>query len=414
MGGSFFIRPGDRSGRDAMNDALRHLLQAYFFQGLSRDIVTAVAEVCHESTYAAGDLIFREGVRGDRLYIVMNGEVQVWKNHGSDEASLLSTCGPGRFFGEMALVDELPRSATAVAVQTSDLLYLARDDFRGLVHRYPDLAMSIMRSLSAIVRESNDSFVADLNYRNEQLERAYRELADAQRELISRERLSNLGKMSNMILHDIRNPVSVLRGYAAMLVRVADDPERVREFASRVATEAERLNHLAGELLDYSRGEIRLDMSVVAPSQIVSAALQYVGDRAHGSDVDVVTSILDDAPVVLDYQRMVRAVINLLDNAWRACAEGGRITVSVERHGEELILTVDDTGIGMSEDVSAHIFEPFFSRSGPGGTGLGMVVVRSIVEAHGGTLDVSSAPGRGTTVVVRMPIRIGSEPRRGA
>ena len=384
-------------------DVLRH---AYFFRNLEPPVVEAVAGQCHTARYTAGEVIFHEGEQGDRLFIVLAGEVEVWKHHGAVDANLLSRYRTGRFFGEMALVDELPRSATSVAATDSELLYLRRTDFLDLVGRFPELAVSIMRSLSAIVRESNDSFVADLHHRNQELEEAYRRLEQAQRDLLANERLSNLGKMSNMILHDIRNPVAVLKGYSEALFSFAEEPDRVRDTARRIATEAERLGHLSGELLDYARGEVRLDMSVVPPSKIVDAARVYIDEKTRGTDIRLSVTVENDDPIVVDFQRMVRVVHNLLDNARKACGAAGTITVTVGRRGEIVEFVLEDTGEGMSREVASRVFEPFFSGSPRGGTGLGMVIVRNIVEAHGGTLFVASREGVGTKVTMRLPASV--------
>ncbi len=387
-----------------MQENSRDLLRsAYFFRNLDDTVLQAVAERCDAVHFDQGAIIFEEGDQGDRLFIVLSGEVEVWKHAEADDASLLARYGAGRFFGEMALVDELPRSATAVAAAPSELLSLQRRAFVELVEAFPQLAESVMRSLSAIVRESNDSFVADLHHRNQELEAAYQQLELAQQELLEHERLSNLGKMSNMILHDIRNPVAVLKGYAQVLAAAADDPQRVAEIAARIGTEAARLGHLSGELLDYARGEVRLDMSVIAPSRIIREARIYVDEQIKGSDITLTVNVIDDTPFVADYQRMVRAVLNLLDNARIACKNGGRIIVGVTRSGNMVEFTVEDTGEGMSEATAARMFEPFFTTSNRGGTGLGTVIVRNIVEAHGGSLFVASRERVGTKVTARVP-----------
>jgi signal transduction histidine kinase len=385
-----------------MNDALPFLRHAYFFQELPEEVIRAVAAVCHPEDYQAGQVIFREGHQGDRLYIVLSGQVQVWKNHGRTDASLLSEYGPGRIFGEMALVDRLPRSATAIAASQAQLLYLDRSDFQGLVEHYPQLSMSIMQSLSAIVRESNDSFVADLNHRNQELQTAYEKLERTQQELLHHERLSNLGKMSDMILHDIRNPAAVLKGYATMLEQVADDPARVRDFARRVSGEAQRLSHMAGELLDYARGEVRLDMSVVKPSVIITTAIGYMRERARAGSVTIEKEIVNDTACIVDFDRIVRALLNLLDNARKACRAGGTVRVSTYRRDGATCFSIRDDGVGMSPEVRRRVFEPFYSRS-VGGTGLGMLVVKNIVEAHGGHLEIASVEGEGSEITVQLP-----------
>ena len=383
---------------------LRH---AYFLRELDDSVIDAVARVCGEISFPAGETIFREGERGNTLFILLSGEVGVWKHYGMPDENLLARYQAGRIFGEMALVDELPRSATAVAMLDSNLLYLRRSDFAELVRKYPDLAVSIMKSMSAIVRESNDSFVADLHHRNEELVEAYRKLEKAQNELLAHERLSNLGKMSNMVLHDIRNPVSVLRGYADALNSSANDPERVREFARRVKIEADRLGHLSGELLDYSRGEVRLDLSVCSLTEIITTATGYLDEKFQKGGVELVLDVRQSTSVVVDFQRCVRALLNLIDNARKACAKGGRVTVSVDWDESSWSVRIEDTGEGMSAETKEHMFEPFFSESPKGGSGLGLVVVRNTVEAHGGTLTAESVLGEGTVFVVTVPLKAG-------
>lgn len=386
-----------------MDKSTELLRSAYFFRNLDDAVLEAVSERCTAVHYEQGATIFQEGEQGDRLFIVLSGEVEVWKHADAADASLLSRYGVGRFFGEMALVDELPRSATAIAATSSELLSLERSAFAVLVEEFPPLASSVMRSLSAIVRESNDSFVADLHHRNQELESAYRQLERAQQQLLEHERLSNLGKMSNMILHDIRNPVAVLKGYAQALGAVAHDPSRVTEIADRIGTEAARLGHLSGELLDYARGEVRLDMSVIAPSRVIEEARTYVDEHLKGTAIALTVDVADDTAFVADHQRMVRAVLNLLDNARIACRDGGQIVVRVVRTDGMVEFSVEDTGEGMSEATAARMFEPFFTTSNRGGTGLGTVIVRNIVEAHGGNLFVASRERVGTKVTARVP-----------
>lgn len=117
-----------------------------------------------------------------------------------------------------------------------------------------------------------------------------------------------------------------------------------------------------------------------------------------------------DSPVVMDRERMVRVLLNLLENARKACRDSGNVTLEIARTNGGVAMTVRDTGEGMPQEMVAHVFEPFVSLSREGGTGLGLVVVRSIVEAHGGTVVLTSRPGEGTEIRVELPGRIGHHP----
>ena len=386
-----------------MGDFFGFLRDVYFFKDLSDDEVRSIEALCKQDRFERGQIIFRENAPAERFFIVLDGMVEVWKDYASPSPDLLAVHGQGHLFGEMALIDDLPRSATVVAKTDTQVLYLFRQEFDQILRENPPVALSILRSLSAMVRTSNESFVEDLRRRNTELEAAYAELQAAQGELLRAERLSTLGKMSSMILHDIRNPISILRGFGEMIQLVADDPEKVRQYAASSVREADRLNRLANELLDYSRGEIRLDVRVVPVDDLFGQVVESMKERltARGVTIEVENEIKE--PVLLDEERMLRVLINLCDNARKATSRGQTLRLAAKRDGTELAISVSDTGQGMDSDVVRHIFEPFYSSSPDGGTGLGMVIVKNVVEAHRGTIAVESAPGEGTTVTLRLP-----------
>ncbi|MFW6288991.1 MAG: ATP-binding protein [Spirochaetota bacterium] len=382
------------------------LREVYFFKDLSDGEIAEIEALFKEDRFDRGTVIFRENAPAERFFIVLDGMVEVWKDYSSPSPDLLAVHGQGHLFGEMALIDDLPRSATVVAKTDTRVLYLFRREFDRVLRERSAVALSILRSLSAMVRKSNESFVDDLRRRNAELESAYSELQSAQEELLRAERLSTLGKMSSMILHDIRNPISVLRGFGEMIQLVADEPDRVRQYAASTVREADRLNRLANELLDYSRGEIRLDVRVVPLDHLFGQLAEGMRERlvARGVTLTMDNSVVE--PVLLDEERMVRVLINLCDNARKAMSRGDTLTVTARVEGSEVVIVVRDTGRGMSDDVARHIFEPFYSSSPDGGTGLGMVIVKSVVEAHRGSIAVESAPGVGTEVTLRLPTKV--------
>ncbi len=388
-----------------MADYYTFLRQAYFFQDLTEEEVRVIAELANEESFRAGEVIFRETSRAEKFYIVREGQVEVWKDFDDAKRDLLAVHGEGHLFGEMALIDDLPRSATIVARTNVRVIYLLREAFISVLKNNSNVALSLLRSLSAMVRKSNDSFVEDLRRQNVELEAANRQLREAQEELLRAERLSNLGKFSSLILHDIRNPISIVKSYGEMIVMTANDAEKTREHASKIIREADRLNFIASELLDYSRGEIRLNMSVVLLSGFFEKLRGYLADRYASRNLQMNFTTEEVGPVIFDEERLLRVMINLAENARKAMTNGGVLSIHAAREGATLNFAVTDNGEGMSTEVLQMIFEPFFSSSKNGGTGLGMVIVKNIVEAHHGSLDVSSTPGVGTTVKIRLPHR---------
>jgi signal transduction histidine kinase len=382
------------------------LRRTYFFKGLLDDEIRLVASACAEEARDAGDVIFVEGATADRFYIVIDGRVEVWKNYYDAKPDLLAVHGPGHFFGEMALIDELPRSATVVAKDRARLLYLYRDDFRRLIKERSSIALSVMTAISYMVRSANEAYVEDLRKRNAELEKAYAQLQSAQAERLRGERLSTLGKFSSLILHDIRNPLSSLKGQLQLMGLSLDEPGKLEQRIKASLAELSKLERLANEFLDYSRGEIRLDMSIARPGEILARLEESVKEKLARAGIRVEREVRYDEPVILDAERVTRALQNLADNARKAMsAKGGVLSLKAYREGEQLSLEVADTGEGMSAEVLGRLFEPFYSASSQGGTGLGMLIVKNIVEAHGGTMRIGSKKGVGTRVVLRFPLK---------
>jgi signal transduction histidine kinase len=397
-------------------DWFAFLRRAPFFKGLSDAEIRLVAGSCAEEERDAGEVIFVEGSTADRFYIVIEGRVEVWKNYYDPKPDLLAVHGPGHFFGEMALIDELPRSATVVARDGIRLLYLSRDDFRRLIRERSSIALSVMTSISHMVRSANEAFVDDLRKRNEELQRAYAELERAQAERLRNERLSTLGKFSSLILHDIRNPLSILKGQLQLMEMRLGEPEKLAGHVKASMVELVRLERLAGEFLDYSRGEIRLDMGVTTAAELVARLEESLRERLAGQGISLATRVEYGEHVILDSDRVLRALHNVVDNARKAltakagaakgdASKGGSISLRVYVEGERLVFEITDNGEGMPPETLAHVFEPFYSASGQGGTGLGMLIVKNIVEAHGGAVRIGSKLGVGTKVLLGFPLR---------
>ena len=388
-----------------MTDPHGALRKLTFFKGLCEEDLGKIACQCREESFAPGDAIFTEGDPADKLYIILEGTVEVWKDYAAAQRDLLALHGPGHLFGEMALIDDLPRSATVIARDPVRALSIGRGDFHRIISENSSVALSMMRSVSAMVRTSNESFVETLRRRNTELVKANRELKQAQAKLLRAERLSVLGKFSSLILHDIRNPISILRGFAEMVLLSPADREIVKRNIGRIIEEADRLNRIASELLDFSRGEISLTLSIVDLRDLVKKVVDTMAERFSSRGITIQADVRFPGPVILDNDRMLRVLLNLADNSRKAMPRGGTFTLAVSREDKQLLIEVTDTGEGMDEEVQKTLFEPFVTHSKEGGTGLGMVIVKNIVEAHDGSLSYKSAKGQGTSFRISLPIR---------
>ena len=241
------------------------------------------------------------------------------------------------------------------------------------------------------------------------------------------DRLAALGEMAATVAHEIRNPLGGIEGFAALLERdLVEWPEK-REMASQIVQGARSLNRIVASLLDFTR-PVALKLRRARLGEIADAALGVVEQElgtveqelgtveqelgtveqemgGQGPAVSIVRDYAADDAATVDPEQVYRVVLNLVRNAWQALGGQGEIVVKTESDEDAVILRVCDTGCGMTAEVRARLFSPFFTTKETG-TGLGLSIVRKIVLAHGGSIEVESAPGAGTTISVRLLRRL--------
>ncbi|GBC62750.1 hypothetical protein DENIS_3727 [Desulfonema ishimotonii] len=157
-------------------DAFKFLKKVPLFSSLADSDIWKIEAVCREQKLRAGDIVFTEGRPGRHFYIVLEGAVSIWKDYRAPNQDLLAVYDPGHSFGELALIDDFPRSATVIAREPSKLLSINRHDFHQVIKTCPSIAFLIMRSMSLLIRERTDTFVAGLRDRHRNLEEAYARL----------------------------------------------------------------------------------------------------------------------------------------------------------------------------------------------------------------------------------------------
>ncbi|MFQ5702302.1 MAG: ATP-binding protein, partial [Acidobacteriota bacterium] len=217
------------------------------------------------------------------------------------------------------------------------------------------------------------------------------------------ERLSAVGRMVSSIVHDLRKPMTSIKAVAQLLQTNLRTPKAPR-LAGTIISEVDRMSEMASEMLDFCRGRMIFSSASCRLSTFLTEFAERVRDEMRSRSIDLVLDVRDDVTVRIDRNRLDRAFHNLLDNAADAMPEGGRITIRSVLAGDCVRIGVTDTGRGMTQDVRDRLFEPFFTSGKANGTGLGMPIVRRIIEAHGGRIAIRSTPGVGTTVVIALPV----------
>ncbi|WP_437768398.1 ATP-binding protein [Sorangium sp. So ce281] len=231
-------------------------------------------------------------------------------------------------------------------------------------------------------------------------------------QLAHRDRLAQLGRLAAGVAHEVGNPLTGIACLAQNL-RAESDSDEIRARAGLILGEAARIEAILRSLLDHSRtgavpkpGEgARARVGRVALAEVVAEAVRLIRlDRA-APHVRVDQACPESLVVIGDRRELVQVFVNLLANARDASEAGALIAVRGWIEAGQIVVEVEDHGCGIPEELLAAVLEPFVTtKRDPSGTGLGLPLSRSIVEDHGGTLALRSAVGRGTTVVVRLPL----------
>ena len=217
------------------------------------------------------------------------------------------------------------------------------------------------------------------------------------------ERVAELGTLASGMAHEIGTPMNVILGRAEYLMdRVADEP--VKKGLQTIVAQVERITRVMNQLLSFARRK-PTQPRPVALEEVIENSLEIFRERLSRHNVQVLTRLDPDCPSVLaDSDQMNQVLINLVMNAVHAMSQGGTLRVGLERENDRVKLTVSDSGHGIPKEVVSKIFDPFFSTKEFGkGTGLGLTVVKGIIEEHQGSIAVESEEGKGTTFTIRLP-----------
>jgi len=236
--------------------------------------------------------------------------------------------------------------------------------------------------------------------------------ARMEQQLTTTERLASLGTLAAGVAHEINNPLAIIKESAGFMKLIlgkeefADMPRR-KDFElalGKIEKGIDRAKRITLQLLGFARK----DDSVLAEVNLIELAdeaIQLVDREAVNREIEIIREMAHDKVTIWsDPYKLRQVLINLITNSIHATGSGGKITIILEGMGEEVTLTVKDTGQGIPKENLKRIFEPFFSTKSPGkGTGLGLFVTRNIIEKLGGTIKVESRIGQGSSFSVKLP-----------
>jgi len=249
------------------------------------------------------------------------------------------------------------------------------------------------------IKDENDVFLG-----NVLLFKDLAEVRALRREVARSQRLASVGRLAAGVAHEIRNPLSSIKGFATYFKERYPDQPQDQQTAAIMIQEVDRLNRVVGQLLEFSR-PISIKPQKTSLQMLVSDSLKLIEDRAAEKNISVHAqnnARVDEARI--DPDRINQVLLNLYLNAMDAMDEGGKLSVDLLSNSEsgDIQITVSDTGRGISPDHLAKVFDPYFTTKSSG-TGLGLAIAYNIVEAMGGSIKVASEKSQGTTFTITLP-----------
>jgi two-component system, NtrC family, sensor histidine kinase HydH len=229
------------------------------------------------------------------------------------------------------------------------------------------------------------------------------QVKELEEELRRNEKLAALGKMAAGVAHELRNPLSSIKGLALLLKSRFKENSSDQNTADTLVQEVERLNRSIGELLDYARPH-KLQTMKISLVPVLQKAMSLVRMDAEAMGISMETELADHLPLVeADQDKLNQVFLNLFLNSIQAMENGGVLSVRTSVENARVICTITDTGCGIDPQYTSRVFDPYFTTKNDG-TGLGLAMSAKIMEEHGGTIEFASIAGSGTIVKVGLPV----------
>jgi two-component system, NtrC family, sensor histidine kinase HydH len=228
-------------------------------------------------------------------------------------------------------------------------------------------------------------------------------LRQLESEVVKNRHLTSIASLAAGVAHEIRNPLSSIKGFAVYFKERFSGNEEDEKMADVMIAEVERLNRVISQLIEFAR-PLELKQEKTYFPDLIQHTLSMIAAEAKKNHVTVTTDTAFDLPLTeVDPDKVKQVLLNIFLNSLAAMKDGGNLTIKLVPEKNNIAVIVADDGTGIEKMDLPHIYDPYFT-SKPAGTGLGLAVVQKIMEAHGGTINVESVSGQGTTVSLLFPL----------
>ncbi len=229
------------------------------------------------------------------------------------------------------------------------------------------------------------------------------ELYNLRENLLKQERLSAIGQMMSTIVHDIRGPVNTIYGFVDLMADDSTTPEERQEFADIIRQEIQSITNMITELLDFSKGKTSILPRKTSAKNVMKRFEPRIRQMCDRHQIQLTLENTSNHLIHADEEKLVRVLYNISKNAVEAMGEGGQLTIRVSDTPDAVEFLIQDNGPGIPPEIQDRLFDSFVTSGKAGGTGLGLAIVKKVVDEHHGTIELDTAPGKGTTFRIRIP-----------
>jgi len=356
------------------------------FRQLGPEDLKPLRGIAREQQFSTGSQIFKEGDQGDGVYLVRTGLVEISGLLADAARHVFSQIGPGEIFGEMAVLENKPRSACAIAKFDSTVYFVPREEILRLVEKSPAMAMALLREISNRLREFNRQYLT---------------------EVLQAERLTILGRFARSIVHDLKNPLNII-GITAEMAGMDQISQGFKlEARTRIRKQVDRISDLISEILEFTQAPSSSAV-VLTPADYSVFVQQLIEELRPELELKSVAleleGTLPQVELLLDPKRLRRVFYNLIHNATDAMPEGGKITLRVHSNQADIITEIEDAGPGIAPEIAGQLFQVFATHGKAHGTGLGLSICKRIIDDHHGWISARNEPGRGAVFSFGLPL----------
>ena len=353
-----------------------------FFQGFSEKAKARLLAAVKSKTFPAGTELFAEGDPPDWVYLLDAGQVEVVKESAPGRWVVLSTVEPGDCFGEIGVLFHSGRTTGARAKDDIAVGLLPSAEVRAVLAAEPtQVTLRLAMRLLTYLRAIDEKFVF---------------------EILHKEKIQLIGELAGSIIHDFRNPLTSIKLAAQIITGEHKDP-RTSACSTIIETQANRMAGMAQELLEFARGKPSLKKEKISVAELFGNFRWLNQSLLESARARLVLAPCE-ATILADRDRLMRVLQNLVGNAVDMMPEaGGEVRLEAEARPDSVEIRVSDDGPGIPEAIRGRLFQPFVTHGKQKGTGLGLVIAKTLVEAHGGSISFKTETGKGTCFCIVLP-----------